>query len=198
MIAKNNPSCPPVFYGTRLMEISSVSTPDNWFWCPGPQNPADLLTRSGSTCDQINSVFWLNGSFLPQPWSSWPIKMCMSLPPHDLPSRTINLVATVPTNPSSDLIINLLECNQSLSKVISALTLIHKTCRTRRLNPIPTTTWNSIKTSILSFVLKCFSSAAETIISANKLKYLVIQSLDGVYHVSDHSFRSRIGVPLVC
>ena len=32
MIAKNNPACPPVFYETRLMEISSVSSPDHWFW----------------------------------------------------------------------------------------------------------------------------------------------------------------------
>ena len=113
-------------------------------------------------------------------------------------TRTINLVTKVPTNPSSDLIINLLECNQSLPKVISALTFIHKACRTRRQNPVPTTTWNSIKTSILSSVLKTFSSTTEIIITANKLKHLVIQSLDRVYHVSDRSFRSRIGVPLVC
>ena len=117
---------------------------------------------------------------------------------HDLPPRTINLVTTVPTNPSSDLIVNLLERNQSLSKVISALTFIHKACRTRRQNPEPTSTWHSIKTSILSSILKTFSSAAEVVITANKLKHLVIKPLDGVYYVSDRSFRSRIGVPLVC
>ena len=52
-------------------------------------------------------------------------------------------------------------------------------------------------TSILSSVLKCFSSAAEAVIAANKMKHLLIQPLDGVYHVSDCSFRSQIGVPLV-
>ena len=58
MIAKNDPASPPVFYGTRLMEISATSSSDCWFWCPGPLNPADLLTRTGSTCDQIKSDFW--------------------------------------------------------------------------------------------------------------------------------------------
>ena len=67
MIAKNDPAGPPAFYGTRIMEIAAVTRPDNWFWCPGPLNPADLLTRTGSTCDQIKSDFWLHGSFLPQP-----------------------------------------------------------------------------------------------------------------------------------
>ena len=65
LIAKNDPAGPPVFYGSRLMEILSTSSPDNWFWCPGPLNPADLLTRSGTECKQINSKFWLQGSFLP-------------------------------------------------------------------------------------------------------------------------------------
>ncbi len=36
------------------------------------------------------------------------------------------------------------------------------------------------------------------IIANNKMKHLVIQLVDGVYYVSDRSFRSRIGVPLIC
>ena len=56
----------------------------------------------------------------------------------------------------------------------------------------------NVKASILSSILKTFSSAAEVVITANKLKHLVIKPLDGVYYVSDRSFRSPIGVPLVC
>ena len=67
MIAKNDPAHPPIFYGTRLMEIAATSSPQNWFWCPGALNPADLLTRTGSTCDVIKSDFWLHGSFLLNP-----------------------------------------------------------------------------------------------------------------------------------
>ena len=51
MIAKNDLAGPPVFYGTRLMEILSILSPENWFWCPGSLNPANLLTRSGTDCN---------------------------------------------------------------------------------------------------------------------------------------------------
>ena len=112
--------------------------------------------------------------------------------------KSINLTITTPVNVSSDLIISLLEHNQSLSKVVAPLTFIHKGCRIWRRNPNLPTTWSSVKTSILSFIISCFASTAETIITNNKLKHLVIQPLDGVYHVSDHSFWSRIGVPLIC
>ena len=55
MITKNDPAGNPVFYEVRLMEILAVSSPNNWFWCPGNLNPADLLTRSGTSCTQVNS-----------------------------------------------------------------------------------------------------------------------------------------------
>ena len=47
MIARNDPASLSIFYGTRIMEIQSQTTADNWMWCPGPLNLADLLTRSG-------------------------------------------------------------------------------------------------------------------------------------------------------
>ena len=64
MIAKNDPADLPIFYATRVMEIAALMNPYNCFWCPGHLNPADLLTRSGTTLEQINSDFWLHGSFL--------------------------------------------------------------------------------------------------------------------------------------
>ena len=198
MIAKNNPASPPVFYGTRLMEIASVSTPDNWFWCPGDLNLADLLTRSGTKCEQINSKFWLQGSFLPQEKSNWPIKPCTSLPNRELPYRQVKLINSMPVNPSQDLIINLLTHNMSLSKVTKALVLIHKACRAWRADPAPDKTWSSIKNYISASVLQCFVRDSEIIIATNKMKHLVIQLIDKIYYVSDRSFRFRIGVPLVC
>ena len=74
MIAKNNPADLPIFYGTRIMEIAALSNADNWFWFPGALNPANLLTRTGSTLEDISSRFWLHGSFLPTPEISWPVK----------------------------------------------------------------------------------------------------------------------------
>ena len=139
MIAKNDPGGPPVFYGSRLMEILSTSSPENWFWFPGSLNPADLLTRSGTECNQINSKFWLHGSFFPQERSSWPTIICTSLPTSDTLTRSVNVI-TIPVNQSQDLITSLLEHTQSLTKLIRAITFIHKSCRTWRANPNPDTT----------------------------------------------------------
>ena len=198
MIANKDPAGPPVFYGTRLMEILSTSSPENWFWCPGSLNPADLLTRSGTDCKQINSKFWLNGSFLPHNKSSWPTVPCSSLLINDTVTKSVNLISTRPVNPSRKVIISLLKNTQSFSKVIKALTFIHKACRAWRANPTPSSSWSTIKSSISASVIKCFTEDAEIIIANNKMKHLVIQQVDGVYYVSDRSFRSRIGVPLVC
>ena len=74
---------PPVFYGTRLLEILSVSSPESWFWCPGLLNPAYLLTKSGTNCNQINSRFWLHGSFLPLEGSTCSTTLCTSIPACD-------------------------------------------------------------------------------------------------------------------
>ena len=64
MIARNDPVDLPLFYGTRIMQISALTSTNNWFWCPGILNHADVLTRSGSTLEKIRSRFWLQGSFL--------------------------------------------------------------------------------------------------------------------------------------
>ena len=55
MIAKNDPVDLPIFHGTRIMEITVLTCDDNWSWCPGTPNPADLLTRTGSTLEDIRS-----------------------------------------------------------------------------------------------------------------------------------------------
>ncbi len=138
--------------------------------------------------------------------SSWPIIPCSSITSGEVPIQTVNLVKLSSDNPSREYILSLLHHTQSLSTLIRALNLIHKVCRSWRDNPArdrvvqrePTATWNSIKASILSSVLKCFTTESALIIANNKMKHLVIQLVDGVYYVSDRSFRSRIGVPLIC
>ena len=198
MIAKNSPADLPIFYGTRVMEISALSTSENWLWCPGPLNPADLLTRSGTTLEQVNSDFWLYGSFLPLDERSWPVKNCASLSSSPLPTTGINRVAPVPVNPLSDLIPKLLNNALSFSKVVNALSIILKAAGNFKQNPNPSLSWYSIRSSISSAIISCFKTDSELFIAKNKLKHLVITPQDGVYYVSDRSFRSRIGVPLIC
>jgi len=100
-----------------------------------------------------------------------------TLPACDTPTRSVNIIATIPVNPSQDLIISLLEHSQSFSKVVKALTFIHKACRAWRANPTLAVTWNTVKPSISSSVIRCFAKATETIIDTNKMKHLVVQFL---------------------
>ena len=98
LIAKNAPADLPIFYRTRVMEITALTNSADWFWCIGHLNTTDLLTRSGTTLEQINSDFWLHESFLPQPDNSWLIKKCASFLSSSLPlTMLMNLLSLSPT-----------------------------------------------------------------------------------------------------
>ena len=56
MIAKNRPATLDSFFGTRLLEITDASSPDQWFWIAGKDNPADLLTRQGCSAASVGST----------------------------------------------------------------------------------------------------------------------------------------------
>ena len=86
-------------------------------------------------------------------------------------------------NQSQDLITHYLEHSQSLTKVVRAITLHHKTCRAWRAKkkPNPDFTWSKVKDSISSSIIKCFIRSTEVIIASNKMKHLVVQNVEGVY-----------------
>ena len=63
-----------IFTGSRIDSIQNSIPGKPWWWTPGPSNPADLLTRSEATLEEMTSSFWLNGSYIDQPLSEWPIK----------------------------------------------------------------------------------------------------------------------------
>ena len=186
----NDPADLPIFYGTRIMELSSLTTADNWFWCLVYLNPADLLTRTGSTLIYIDSGFWLHGSFLPIPENSWPTKNCASLLTDQAPLTTIIKTPTVPFNLLSYLITELLERKKSYSKVLNSLSYILKSCRHNHQPGNQLHPWTAVRNSITSFIISCFKPAAESFIAKNKLKQMVFHLQDGIYYVSDRSFRS--------
>ena len=198
MIARDDPAGLPIFYGTRIMEISALSATANWNWCPGALNPADLLTRTGSTLEKVNSKFWLQGSFLPQPRSSWPIKNCVSLISDQTPSIMIKKVSANPPNPLTEYVTELLTRCRSYSKVLAAFCILLKIGRSHSKSPENLLPWNRTRNIIVSNIINCFNSSAEGYIAKNKLKHLLVRPQDGIYYVSDRSFRSRIGVPLIC
>ena len=87
---------------------------------------------------------------------------------------------------------------RSFSKGVTALSLILKASKNFKQNPNPSQTWSSTRSSISSTIISCLKSDSELFINKNKLKHLAITPQDRVYYVSNRSFRSRKGVPLIC
>eukprot|EP00795_Rhopilema_esculentum_P003961 gene3961-16503_t len=61
------------FVRHRVSDILRTSSRDEWFYCPGSQNPADLPSRGifGRKLEQ--NLFWWEGpGFLKQPPTKWP------------------------------------------------------------------------------------------------------------------------------
>ena len=49
------------FVANWVSEIQNLTHPDNWFHCPGTENPADLLTRGMCAEELVRSTLWLHG-----------------------------------------------------------------------------------------------------------------------------------------
>ncbi|KAK3756708.1 hypothetical protein RRG08_035464 [Elysia crispata] len=49
------------FVQNRVLEIQELTSPERWHFCPGKENPADLLTRGISAREITNSNMWLHG-----------------------------------------------------------------------------------------------------------------------------------------
>lgn len=45
----------------RVQDIQERISPENWHYCPGEENPADLVTRGTSVQQLINSQHWWHG-----------------------------------------------------------------------------------------------------------------------------------------
>ena len=58
----------------RVSEIHNLTDKEQWRFCPGPQNPADLPSRGCSGEELVrNSSWWRGPEFLCQPQTSWPM-----------------------------------------------------------------------------------------------------------------------------
>ena len=127
-------------------QISELSNTDNWFWCPGVLNPADLLTRSGST-ENIKSRFWLQGSFLSTPTSSWPAKPFASLILYQTPAANINKISCISINQLTATITESLERTGSYTTLLNAMCLLCKRTRSYKHHSAPIFAillWNNV------------------------------------------------------
>ena len=123
-------------------------------WCPGPHNPADLLTKSGSTLEKINSNFWLHGSFLPHPICTWPTKPCASLL-FSRPLQPSSAESKPPTQPHA-YISNQLEHAQSFTKTLKTHCLLQKFCRKFKKCPRDVLPLTRIPSAVSSTIISCF------------------------------------------
>ncbi|RUA04970.1 MAG: hypothetical protein DSY43_05555 [Gammaproteobacteria bacterium] len=62
-----------VFVANRVQEIQEIILPEQWHYCPGKSNPADLLTRGESLPNLIHNKTWWNGpEWLAEDPKKWP------------------------------------------------------------------------------------------------------------------------------
>ncbi|KAL3973928.1 GTP-binding protein [Sarotherodon galilaeus] len=68
------------FFTNRIGEIQSSTRIQDWWWIPGPQNIADVVTREASPRDLDEDSEWQNGPrFLSLPVSEWPVRSAKEL-----------------------------------------------------------------------------------------------------------------------
>ena len=67
------PSALKQFVGNRVQEIQRLSTPANWRFVPGKENPADLCSRGVPTSALLDEdcIWWRGPDWLRQPESTW-------------------------------------------------------------------------------------------------------------------------------
>ena len=70
---RNGPDTYKVWVGSRVKEILSLTTKEQWFHCPGIINPADLPSRGMTAEDLMSSKLWWEGpEFATQTQDLWP------------------------------------------------------------------------------------------------------------------------------
>ncbi|XP_032434156.1 uncharacterized protein LOC116729604 [Xiphophorus hellerii] len=68
------------FFANRIGEIQSNTRIQDWWWIPGNQNIADIITRGASPQDLDIDSKWQQGpAFLKSPVEKWPIKSSKQL-----------------------------------------------------------------------------------------------------------------------
>ena len=69
------------FVANRVTEIQSLLDPSVWWYCPGPQNPANLPTRGLSAIQLRESHLWWRGPiWLQESEKDWPEDLRSKLP----------------------------------------------------------------------------------------------------------------------
>ena len=102
------------FIHHRVSDILKLSERDEWFYCPGTQNPADLPSRGTVGNDFVHNRFWWEGpDFLKLPSNQWP----KQIPSGDLDSN-IALQETAKNTKTITHAMSLQNCQSNVENVI--------------------------------------------------------------------------------
>ena len=93
--ASKDPMLSDHILGPKIEEIQDyIDVQSQLLFCRSKHNPADLNTRPGNGIEKLNNSFWLEGSFLTTPESTWPVSKPGELPTNSSDSSP----ATVDSN----------------------------------------------------------------------------------------------------
>ena len=98
---RSHPNRWKTFVANRVAEIQSLTSSDNWFHCPGCENPADLLTRGLTAEELVNSNVWLHGpKFLLEDPAEFQFELCGEITASDPVEETSAHVCISSEKPS--------------------------------------------------------------------------------------------------
>ena len=198
IVASGQPGRLEQFFGTRLMEIREETAILQWFWIPGEQNPADLLTRAGTRAEQIQSQLWKNGGFLEDNNRDKVMVACDQLNSKKEEQVVVKKVDVEEISATDMIVRNMIKILKSKEKTERVLLLLLKKLhevKEKRENP---GTWEATVSRVSRMVLEAYQPEVDELVRNKKFsKDLIIHQVDRVYYCADRGFRIRNGVPVV-
>ena len=115
-----------IWVGNRIQEILSLTTKEQWNFCPGLQNPADLPSRGLSARELIDSKLWWKGpDFICQDQAVWPKEESCSYTDNEMKTKQIDTTPAVfITSENEKLFMQIFERFSSWEKTIRLFAII--------------------------------------------------------------------------
>jgi hypothetical protein len=186
-----------VFTGSRIAFIQDNINIDNWIWCPGEENSADIPTRKKATIEEINSDKWRYGGFLVFPKDQWPTK---EFSEHDvldnLPESKETLLVgnmkvkkTKVSQETGSPWKRLMQRHRSLDTVVSIMAFLLKW---RHNLPLA-----RLKERAMNVLIQETMESTKLLLSHNKPKQVEIEEEDNIVYVKPRTLENILQAKLV-
>ena len=113
-----------IWVGNRIEEILSLTTKEQWNFCPGIHNPADLPSRGLSAKELIDSKLWWNGpDFIYQDKSSWPKEESYTYTENEMKSKEVTPAVFI-TSENAKIFMNIFDRFSNWEKTVRIFAII--------------------------------------------------------------------------